>query len=373
MSIIAKDRYTFRIKLESSLANITQFVLDNPDINQDGLREEGYSWTDINTIYYMSKMADNFTMGRGGSSYVDPIPSQTVVQQAEVVQQGVQTGHEFDGPSIHWPDVPIVGSVEDYPWFRKPSWYSRMAAMVQAGKHISLAGPPGIGKSSAVEYLAAEQGKVLVNVSSDSGLRRRDLTGQAANVNSHTAFFAAEYIAAAVNGWWVKVDEANAAEPDALMFLNSQIAPPHTVNFYGKSMPVHPGFRLFITYNPGLVGTKPLPDSLKDRFFPIKLEFPTANALRRMLEANGMPNTDWSKAIVGFGVKAWEYHKLGRMRYQITPRRLMDAVTLVTLAGDDVIDALDAAVISAVDNVAEVRVLSDLLKSIKDEYAWGRL
>jgi len=42
-------------------------------------------------------------------------------------------------------------------------------------------------------------------------------------------------------------------------------------------------------------------------------------------------------------------------------------------AGEDVFDALEQAVIDAVDNVAEVRVLKDVLKQVKQEFEFGRL
>jgi len=218
----------------------------------------------------------------------------------------------------------------------------------------------------------------LVNISADSGLRRRDLVGNVELVNSHTQFQVALYLAAVKFGWWVKIDEVNAAEPDALMYINSQLAPPYSANYYGKQVPVHEDFRLFVTYNPGLIGTKPLPPAFKDRFFPIKLEFPTEYQLQKMLVANGMPeigedrNENWTKAVVAYGVRSWEAHKSGRMRYQITPRRLMDAIELVK-SGEDVFDSLEEAVIAAVDNYAEIRVLQDVLKNVKQEYEFGRI
>jgi len=241
--------------------------------------------------------------------------------------------------------------------------------MVSEGKHISLAGPPGIGKSTAVEQLAIECHKPLISVGADSGLRRRDLTGSTELVNRHTQFVVAEYAAAAVHGWWAKIDEANAAEPDALMYLNAQIAPPYLVTFRGQAYPVHPEFRLFITYNPGLVGTKPLPDSFKDRFFPVKLEFPGAGQLRKMLEAHGMPQTSepgWQDVVIKYGLACWEQHTKGRCRYQITPRRLMDAVVLVRY-GEDVRNALRECVVDAVDNPAEATLLKQLLGNIDSE------
>ena len=365
--------YTFRVKPDTPLEKVIDFALSRDKLSQDILRAEGFGWGEINTAYALGRLCDNFTLALNGATYTEVVP-QTVIQHAETVDAQLSTaqvaGPIDHAPIIRWPDVPMIADRMEN--FRTPSWYSRMKMMVQAGRHIMLKGPPGIGKSTAVEQLAAECGKPLVNVAADAGLRRRDLVGH--QLVNGANFLAAEYVAAAVNGWWAKIDDINAAEPDALMYLNHQLAPPFQVSYYGKSAPVHPDFRLFITYNPGLVGTKPLPPALQDRFFPIRLEFPNAQRLRMLLEANGMPKHDdnpWTDLVVDYGAACWEQHLKGRCRYQITPRRLMDAVTLV-LAGEDVKDALEASVVDMVDNLAESRVLKETLKTAYDSWSFGR-
>lgn len=377
--------YTFRIKEQSMLDDLITKLLELDDgVTRKLLVEEhGFPWHPVIAAYELAKYADNFSISTSGASYTDVVP-QTVIHKvdnvkADVVaaQQVGDSATESAGSTVKWPDTPVISDGIDN--FIKPAFYDRMAAMVALGRHISIAGPPGIGKSTAIEQLAADCNKPMVHISADAGLRRRDLTGNVELVNSHTQFMVAQYVAAAVFGWWVKIDEVNAAEPDALMFLNSQMAPPFTVNFYGTSMLVHPNFRLFVTYNPGLIGTKPLPPAFKDRFFSLKMGFPSEYQLRRLLEANGMPERDdgsdsaWTDAVIAYGLKAWEQHEKGRMRYQITPRRLMDAVALVTAAGEDVFDALEAAVIAAVDNVAEQQVLKSTLQDVKRSYEFGRL
>lgn len=383
-------RYSFRIKPGTGVAQVLDEVIQNGITSQEDLRSKNHNSNDIWLAWALARFSDNFSISRsGGASYTDVVPN-TVVQsqvvKASVLSSdGAGTNDNQPIESIRFPNVPVIKDPMGN--FRRPSWYEPMRIAVKAGKHISLSGPPGIGKSTAVEQLAAEERKPLVHIGADAGLRRRDLTGNTELINGHTSFMVAEYVAAAVNGWWAIVDEANAAEPDAIMMLNGQIAPPYMVNFYGKSAPVHPDFRLFITYNHGLVGTKPLPDSFKDRFFPIKLSFPTDTQLRSLLVANGMPEDgstsnghSWvtvAQAVVKFARQSWEAHEKGLMRYQITPRRLMDAIFLIKTwdnsSTDKVAEALDLAVISAVDNQAEVTQLQRILFTIKTELMNGRL
>jgi len=379
---MASGQYTFKVSRDSKLESALDTALEGGTFTKSSLVDGGENLSAVKAMYYLSRWTDNFLIERDGATYIDAAPD-TIIHQADNVEVAAaltpetpgrdDSDADADAEQLAYPQTPSIP--EPASFFIKPSWYGRMKAMVKLGKHVALAGPPGVGKSLAIEQLAIDEGKPLVNISSDAGLRRRDLTGNVQLVNGHTRFMVAEYAMAAMMGWWVKIDEINSAEPDALMYLNGQIASPYTVNFYGKSFPVHPDFRLFATYNPGLVGTKPLPDSLKDRFFPIKLAFPSDTQLRLILEANGMPGVDvtWTQAIVAYGHQAWEQHLAGRLRYQITPRRLMDAVSLVEHCDLNVFTALDAAVIGAVDKVSEVNVLKSVLSTVKKEYNFSRL
>jgi MoxR-like ATPase len=126
---------------------------------------------------------------------------------------------------------------------------------------------------------------------------------------------------------------------------------------------------LFVSYNPGLVGTKPLPQSFKDRFFPIQVPFFSEYQLGRILTAHGMPEgTDWGTFITKFGVTLWEAHTRGQLRYQVTSRRLQDAVELM-LSGvvDNPREAIRQAVIAAIDSSIEAKVAETVL----DQQRWS--
>jgi len=321
------------------------------------------SMLDVVAVQALGKYSDNYSIGH----YVDVQPQQVVhIDHAKMGSGQVPVATTVD--EFRWPQTPAIE--DELVWFKKPSWYKRMREMVARGKHIALSGPPGIGKSTAVRALAAECHMPLVHVSADVGLRRRDLTGSVELVNGSTQFVVAEYAAAAVYGWWAKVDEVNAAEADALLFMNSQLEEPRRVNFHGKAYPVHPDFRCFITYNPGLLGTKPLPQSYIDRFFPIKQEFPSKSQLRALLEVHGGDQiaVEQLATLLAFGCAAWESHKAGNMRYQITPRRLQDAIELIQ-CGEQPLDALRESVMSIVDNPAEVAALEMVLSKLPRDSA----
>jgi MoxR-like ATPase len=280
--------------------------------------------------------------------------------------------------NIRWPDCPPM--IESQTFFREPSWYKTMRAMVRLGKHIALAGAPGTGKDTAVIQLASDEGHPLVTIGGDAGFRRRDLVGQAHISNGSSYLEVAEYAAAVTNGWWVLLTEVNAADADALMFINSQLAAPYIVSIAGKAYPVHPDFRLFISYNPGLIGTKPLPQSFKDRFYSITVPWFTEGFLKSLLIAHGMPddeNVRWTKAIMRYAMMMWNAYEAGQLKYQITSRRLIDAVTLMNNGlADNVAEALRLAVVAAIDSPIEAkvaeRVLVEMMRRFLDEERNGQ-
>jgi len=354
---------------------------DEP-LSRDVLNEAGGLSRSHVLPSWVAKWFDNIrvekTQGGTVASYVDIAPKAPISIGADVITikgDGREKAPESI-EKIQWPQAPPL--IQEMENFVKPSWFETMRTMVKAGSHVSLESPPGMGKDTAVQQLAAQEGVPLVTVSGDGGFRRRDLVGTTELSNGSSFFQVAEYAAAAINGWWVLVTEVNAADADALLFINSQLAPPYVVNVHGKAYPVHPDFRLFISYNAGLIGTKPLPPAFKDRFFPVKIGFFNENGLRSRLEAWGLPSeeTSWSWAVIQFGLRMWKAHTDGRMRYQITARRLIDAIKVMNMGmTEDVFKALRMTAISAIDSPIEAkaaeRVLSELRSDFQRRYPDG--
>lgn len=287
-----------------------------------------------------------------GDALALPTMSMGVVKMANVLQvsrsQQPSNG-QTQATEVAWPAMPDIPDTNlKYAWFEKPEFYDRMKSKVVVhGKHVRLKGPPGIGKSSAVEYMAADEGRVLVNINADAGLRARHLIGGMTDLGR---FEVAQFASAVVHGDWAKIDEANGADPDAILCLNSILAPPFKLTINGINYPVHSDFRLFISYNPGLVGTKPLPDSLKDRFYPIDVSFPAEAQLRKMLIANGVDEgTPEVETLIRFALKVALERRDRRTRFDITVRRLLDAWTDIR-DGISVYKALLASTIYAIDD-----------------------
>jgi len=306
-------------------------------------------------------------------SYVDVAPKAPISIGADVVTiagAGEKKAAE-SVEKIQWPQAPPL--IEEMENFDKPAWFETMRTMVNAGCHISLESCPGMGKDTAVQQLAAQEGVPLVTVSGDGGFRRRDLVGSTELANGSSFFQTAEYAAAAINGWWVLITEVNAADADALLFINSQLAPPYVVNVHGKAYPVHKNFRLFVSYNAGLVGTKPLPPAFKDRFFPVKVPFFNEAQLTKRLQMWGLPEEKeyWAWAVVQFGLRMHKANVDGRMRYQISVRRLIDTIKLMDVGvTTDVFKALRMAVIATIDSPIEAKAAEKVLQDVRQDLQW---
>ena len=367
---------TLRVRANSEMDRLIRAFTDHPgSLTATELKEIGGLNRSASLARKLDLWFDNVRVVRVGGddksvvlSYQDIQPRPVAIAQEVVpsVEGTVQQEETPTASDIRWPQAPpIIQSMGDT--FREPSWFKVMAKMVEHGKHIALAGPPGVGKDTAVQELAARTGKILVTVGGDAGFRRRDLVGTT-QISKGTSFLdVAEYATAVVSGWWVLLTEVNAADADALMFINTQLAPPNIVSIAGRAYPVHPDFRLFVTYNPGLVGTKPLPQSFKDRFFSIKVPFFSKAQLKNLLVAHGMPEpelSNWSDRVLEYGLRMWEAHERGQMRYQISTRRLQDAVTLMNIDGYTIKEALFMAVVDSIDSPVEASVAKQILNVV---------
>ncbi len=365
---ILEEQYLFRLMGQTEMGQVFRMLLDHPKgltkeelgkkLNMRPGRAGGWASK-------VGQSFDNVQVNRRKKKIILRYTPITPVIDVQTMKVGkgptVSASASADEVQMLWPSkAPVPSPMKG---FAKPDWYERVLAMTGIGKHVSIAGPPGSGKSTGIEQMASEEGKPLVNIGADAGLRRRDLVGQMVDLNTYEV---GAYAAAAIHGWWVKIDEVNAAEPDAVIFMNGQLAPPYVVNIKGQAYPVHKDFRLFVTYNPGLLGTKPVQQAFKDRFYSIKAPFPSRGILGKFLSAAGM-SKDWPMRDRWLDVaySLVKLHDEGKIRYQITPRRLIDAFQLVEL-GLDPRSAMMSAIADSVDRELEVQEILRVLESVPD-------
>jgi hypothetical protein len=350
------------------------------DVLADATEGVGYAYKPSKGLAVVKGVRESLKVDVNAKSAVNILDEKTKVVIAESpkvrpepVNMNVEVsatltpaGDKAEGEvEIIFPEAPALP--QSMPAFIEPEWYKAMEVSLDAGKHCAIAGPPGIGKSTAPEQYFIRRGQPFVTLNCDAGLRRRDLVGTPEIAGGTSRFVCAEYAAAAIFGWGVIINEVNAADADALLFMNGQLETPFTVNIHGRSYPVHKNFKLVVTYNPGLIGTKPLPQAFKDRFFPAKLGFPEAKLLKKILLAKGMPKgAAYEEKLLEFATACFNHYNQRAIRYQLSPRRLYDTVFLLE---NGVTKSLNTALKLAVCSAIDTDLDSQAVEKIVDQFA----
>lgn len=145
-----------------------------------------------------------------------------------------------------------------------------------------LIGETGVGKTSLIRHLAYEN---------KTGLRRLNLNGQTTTdefvgkllLNKEGTYWQDGVLTDAMrNGYWLVLDELNAALPEILFVLHSLLDDDRYIVLSendGEIVRPHEDFRIFATMNPSgrYAGTKELNKALLSRFpLILQIDFPDA-------------------------------------------------------------------------------------------------
>jgi MoxR-like ATPase len=145
-------------------------------------------------------------------------------------------------------------------------------------KAIMLEGPPGVGKTSLIQFLAHKVGIKFYRVNLNEQTDMIDLLGSDVPSSSSSVFSWADgvLIQAMKQGAWILLDELNMATQTVLEGLNSILD--HRGSIYlpelDQTIHKHPRFRIFASQNPMSMGSgrKGLPHSFLTRFTRVWIE-----------------------------------------------------------------------------------------------------
>lgn len=139
-----------------------------------------------------------------------------------------------------------------------------------------LIGETGVGKTSAIRYIAAKTQNSLRRVNVNGSMTAEDFVGQLL-VNEKGTYWKDGVLTEAMRaGYWLVIDELNAASAEILFVLHSLLDDDHYIVLTDhperEIVRAHPNFRIFGTMNPPerYAGTKELNKALLSRF-PITL------------------------------------------------------------------------------------------------------
>ncbi len=164
---------------------------------------------------------------------------------------------------------------------------AEMEAALDAGLHIMLTGPRGVGKTYSVKQAAKRRGMVLHVCQGHSDLTVEELRGTPGLRDGNTYFEPGVVVRAVKDNAYFLFDEVNLCRPGVSAWMNNVIDDDGLLSIpeTGEVMPIPSSFRAFFCFNDGYAGTRELNQALKDRCRVIYCDYWPAESEIRLLRS----------------------------------------------------------------------------------------
>lgn len=257
------------------------------------------------------------------------------------------------------------------------------AVGVKLATPVLLVGPPGCGKTSLPQQVAARLGIPFARVNCDGELRRAHLVGQwlpepAEGGGMSVRWHDSTLVQAVRHGWWLVLDELDAASPAVTMVLQSLLEPGRRMHLAETSdtIEAHPRFRVFATGNTfgeravnraSHAGTLMQNAAFVDRFgMVLSLDYPScmeelARIALHVPEASDPDLRDYYLAIAHC---AAELRKDKSFKTDLSTRRLIQWARLMPFYDHDLIATSEAAIVRKFTNPADAGVFRAILRRV---------
>lgn len=190
------------------------------------------------------------------------------------------------------------------PEFRNEEVMCLLAYAASGNLAALLQGDTGTGKTSAVRYLSSLAGAPYRRINLSGGTTVDDLIGRTELADGKTFWVDGVLTEAVREGWWLVLDELNAASPEVMFVLQSLLDDDRFLVLPGNGGEIvraDPRFRLFATMNPsdGYAGTRDPNRALISRF-PVAayVDYPSAADEEAILVSRTGVAADDAKKIV---------------------------------------------------------------------------
>jgi len=244
--------------------------------------------------------------------------------------------------------------------------YSHMPALtntyqaVLSGKikTVLWVGESGTGKTSVFHKMAADAGAVAMsfnaatNVDEDFVFGSERLnTGESTEDKRAFRWLDGLFTKAYEKGYWLLIDEINMIQDGGVLGpLNNSIASPYKLELAnGKTVKMHPNFRLFVAMNVGYNHTFELNQALANRF-QRKVRFPDvteAETISRLHTKYGFKNTRAIKKLYGIYESLRAIARKDGIDNVISYRNIEDCIVQAGDSGD-IRDALEHTLIESI-------------------------
>lgn len=155
---------------------------------------------------------------------------------------------------------------------------------------VLLIGETGVGKTAMIRHLAGKYEKPFRRINLNGQTTVDEFVGKTL-LNKEGTYWQDGILTEAMrNGYWLVLDELNAALPEILFTLHSLMDDDRYIVLSennGEIVRPHPGFRLFATMNPSgkYAGTKELNKALLSRFpMILQLKYPDAKTEKDIIQ-----------------------------------------------------------------------------------------
>lgn len=252
------------------------------------------------------------------------------------MEPGAPTGDRYEHLTIR-EDVghPLVPRLDHEYYERRLSGTDRSdvavvsKALADGDFWVNLVGHAGVGKNVLIRHLAEETNTPIVRFGASDDITYEDFTGAYAPKEDASGFeFRYGVGAAAVKfGWWLVVDEVNAAPPEIMTALhqvteengNAELLIRETQEVINP----HENFRLIGTMNPNYAGTKELNKAFASRAYHVRLDYLPPRIERSILEEKtGLEGREIHRLTM-FAKGVRSRLKAGDIRTPVTTRHLI--------------------------------------------------
>lgn len=217
-----------------------------------------------------------------------------------------------------------------------------IAFAVSENMPVLLVGETGVGKTAAVRHLAARTNNSLRRVNVNGSMTAEDFVGQLL-VNEKGTYWKDGVLTEAMReGYWIVIDEINAASAEILFVLHSLLDDDRYIVLTDhptrEIVRAHPNFRVFATMNPPerYAGTKEMNKALMSRFAltltvpipPPSVEYDTISGATAIL------NETSKKQLRSFVTDMRSAYTKEEIDIFVSPRDLAHIVKLFLFTGD---------------------------------------
>ena len=245
---------------------------------------------------------------------------------------------------------------------------------------VLLIGETGIGKTYSLQHVAQEEKKRIIRLSLNGEIGINELLGKWLIRNGSTYWQEGVLVEAMKNGWWIILDEINAALPEVLFVLNPLMDDSRAIVLAekdGEVVNAHPDFRIFATMNPcdEYAGTKEMNKALMSRF-PIVLNYRNYNSdveLDIVKYQSGVEDTI-ARVMIDVANAIREAKKVKNIYHTVSTRDIVNWAKVFNANGNSIAEAFEFSILNkaSIEDRDMIVKIATNASAVKVQWDWKK-